>query len=204
LYRERGHDLTGRRFGRLAVLSEAGKPGKIGRIWNCQCDCGKRVVRAATMLLREKGAARSCGCISWERRNLTGRRFGHLVAIDPVGFDKRGKQLWRCICDCGTETQELTTWLRSGRASSCGCVSKRMRRSIVKSSCRGRPQLASLIRTARKTFTPAEWKQVQRIVNERRDFLPDPRVVRMEAVEAVLLDRSVGEMECHGGPLESL
>lgn len=204
LYRDRGHDLTGRRFGRLLVVSEAGRPVKLGRIWNCQCDCGNRVVRAATMLLREKGAARSCGCISWERRDITGRRFGHLIAVEPVGFDKRGKQLWRCICDCGTETRELTTWLKTGRATSCGCVSKRARRSIVRSSCRRRPQLARLVHNARKTFTPAEWKQVQRIVNERRDFLPDPRVVRMEAVEAVLLDRSVGEMACHGGPLRSL
>ena len=33
--------------------------------------------------------------------NLSGKRFGSLTAIEPIGKDVHGKTLWSCICDCG-------------------------------------------------------------------------------------------------------
>jgi len=60
-------DLTGRRFGRLLVISRA--PRHLNRtMWNCLCDCGtERVVWAASF----KKNTRSCGCL---RSEITGRR----------------------------------------------------------------------------------------------------------------------------------
>lgn len=60
--------------------------------------------------------------------DLTGQRFGRLVAVEPAGKDRRGKTLWRCICDCGSEKNinaaELTrTGTRRGTRS-CGCLSR--------------------------------------------------------------------------------
>ena len=65
-------DLTGRRFGRLTVLSFAGKPeGGRELLWNCKCDCEKEVIVFAGNLRSEH--TRSCGCLDSEvtaTRNL--------------------------------------------------------------------------------------------------------------------------------------
>lgn len=55
-------DLTGRRFGKLTVLSKS--PEKRGRAyaWVCQCDCGKITHPIITYRLLQ-GKTRSCGCL---------------------------------------------------------------------------------------------------------------------------------------------
>ena len=54
-------DLTGQRFGRLAVLELTGKKTKSGNvIWKCRCDCGN-VTEADSGSLRV-GYKISCGC----------------------------------------------------------------------------------------------------------------------------------------------
>jgi hypothetical protein len=56
------HNLTGRRFTRLLVLSRA-KNGPQGHSrWECICDCGARTEVASSCLVR--GSTRSCGCLS--------------------------------------------------------------------------------------------------------------------------------------------
>lgn len=58
-------DLTGKKFGRLSVISRYGhsyKKDKIGRItWLCKCECGKEKVIVGEKL--SSGRTRSCGCI---------------------------------------------------------------------------------------------------------------------------------------------
>jgi len=53
--------------------------------------------------------------------NLSGRRFGKLTAICDVGRTKRGR-VWKCRCDCGTETTSVSTYLKNGHKRSCGCL----------------------------------------------------------------------------------
>lgn len=54
-------------------------------------------------------------------KNLTGIRFGRLVAIIRSG--KQGSfASWRCVCDCGTERTLPSRALISGRTKSCGCL----------------------------------------------------------------------------------
>lgn len=75
---ENGHRLTklnlkkaapslqpGQRFGRLVVLGRA-NPRSQGRhsMWECQCDCGEKIVTRAYSL--RSGATRSCGCLAKE------------------------------------------------------------------------------------------------------------------------------------------
>ncbi len=56
-------DLTGQKFGRLTVLSQA--PNHTGRCaWNCVCECGNHVI-AITKSLRN-GDKQSCGCLNEE------------------------------------------------------------------------------------------------------------------------------------------
>ena len=56
-------------------------------------------------------------------KNMTGLRFGKLVAIEPTEKrDYRGLAYWRCKCDCGNETVVNGYMLRSGATKSCGCI----------------------------------------------------------------------------------
>lgn len=56
--------------------------------------------------------------------DLTGQRFGRLIAIERVEKPKNIKKgtFWRCKCDCGNETITMSTSLREGRTKSCGCL----------------------------------------------------------------------------------
>lgn len=53
--------------------------------------------------------------------DLTGQKFGRLTALRDVGKTKRGR-MWRCVCDCGNETDTISTYLKSGHKRSCGCL----------------------------------------------------------------------------------
>lgn len=54
-------DWVGRRFGKLTVISYAGK--RIGgHYWHCRCDCGKELDVRQTYL--QCGHTKSCGCLS--------------------------------------------------------------------------------------------------------------------------------------------
>ena len=56
--------------------------------------------------------------------DISGRRFGRLVAIRRVEFRRRNGRsigaVWLCRCDCGTEKAILLHSLRTGRTISCG------------------------------------------------------------------------------------
>jgi hypothetical protein len=56
-------------------------------------------------------------------RDLTGQRFGKLIAIEVAGKNNNGdKFMWKCKCDCGNEEFiALGTNLTQGRTTSCGC-----------------------------------------------------------------------------------
>ena len=54
--------------------------------------------------------------------NLTGKRFGRLVAIS-IGNRANGKHLhWDCDCDCGGKTAVRSSKLVQGKVRSCGCL----------------------------------------------------------------------------------
>jgi len=58
-------DISGQRFGRLLVISYAGR-GKHSTVWNCLCDCGNYCQIDGCSLKR--GFTRSCGCLAKEAR----------------------------------------------------------------------------------------------------------------------------------------
>lgn len=53
--------------------------------------------------------------------DLTGKRFGKLVAICDIGKTKRGR-VWKCVCDCGSETTSVVCYLKNNHKRSCGCL----------------------------------------------------------------------------------
>ncbi len=113
---------VGFRVGMLTAL-ERTKERKNGyAVWRCRCDCGGEILLDVRALRR--GAVRDCGCGGgWRVRNdLTGKRFGKLVCMEPAREKHNGKTLWRCRCDCGNECLAAGTQLTAGYKKSCGCL----------------------------------------------------------------------------------
>jgi len=54
--------------------------------------------------------------------NLTGKRFGKLVAVRIAGKNKQGLYRWLCECDCGNEHIVKVSTLMEGKCNSCGCL----------------------------------------------------------------------------------
>lgn len=110
-------DLTGQRFGKLTALEQVGIQHGFA-LWRCRCDCGNET-KVTSSRLRHDGTS-SCGCFR-PFADITGQRFGRLVALEPAG-SKDHLKLWRCQCDCGNIATKAGKSLRSGATRSCGCL----------------------------------------------------------------------------------
>lgn len=60
--------------------------------------------------------------LSGYAKNITGQRFGRLVALGPIGRSSDRKIIWLCRCDCGNTCTPTGKSLRSGNTKSCGCL----------------------------------------------------------------------------------
>lgn len=60
--------------------------------------------------------------------DLTGQRFGMLVALKRVG-SKNGSAYWQCQCDCG-KTHYATVSTLKGGLKSCGCIQNKNQNMI--------------------------------------------------------------------------
>lgn len=127
-------DMTGQRFGRLVALRSAGKNAQGLLLWLCRCDCGNEKAVLGYLLRKAKGT-RSCGCLARETAaelmrkmapdspDLSGQRFGKLVALRRSAASKDAGVWWDCVCDCGREKRvrgALLTFKEGTR--SCGCL----------------------------------------------------------------------------------
>jgi hypothetical protein len=119
-------ELSGQRFGRLVAVERTSTSGQA--MWRFRCDCGESKVISASQVIHM--GTRSCGCLRLTRtRNLSGQRFGMLVALSWV--PAAGPARWNVQCDCGALKTVLGTCLSVGATQSCGC-----RRSVPPSSRR--------------------------------------------------------------------
>ena len=118
--KEAFEDLTGKRFGKLTVVSKREERDSHRRIlWNCVCDCGKTIIVPSGQLCN--GYRKSCGCLSRPPlKDWVGKQFGVLTVIAYDG--KRDKKhYWKCRCECGNEVSVCQSSLQSGHTTSCGC-----------------------------------------------------------------------------------
>ena len=134
------YDLVGQKIGRWNIqylLEERTK--KRGKSYHCKCECGnEKDVPAETL---RRGESQSCGCLNRElaaercratRIDLTGQRFGKLVALFPIYNENGGHTLWHCKCDCGNTCNIDMGNLRSGKSQSCGCTNSKNEEKIIK------------------------------------------------------------------------
>lgn len=119
-------DLTGQKFGEMTII---GKDTELtqqkGRIyWKCQCSCG-RIKSIRTDGLKK---IKTCGeC----KKDLSGQRFGRLVALSKGKKDKASHQYWICKCDCGNIVEINSDNLRRGLTQSCGCLHSEITHNTV-------------------------------------------------------------------------
>lgn len=134
-------DLTGKRFGRLLVVSKAEskvtKGGNKLQRWLCKCDCGNDKEIYANHLRSRKIV--SCGCYRdegyWNRAfiDLVGKQVGRLKVIRRAANqpDGRGgnRTMWIVVCDCSPTVEHVVGGARlrgTGKhlTNSCGCFQK--------------------------------------------------------------------------------
>ena len=68
--------------------------------------------------------------------DITGERYGKLIAIRYVGRSNSKQSLWLCKCDCGNETTVRLSNIRNGHTKSCGCGEKENRNQFRNKSVR--------------------------------------------------------------------
>lgn len=58
--------------------------------------------------------------------DLTGKRFGNLIAVEPTDLREDGYVIWHCKCDCGGECYVSSKRLKRGTITNCGCIPKKV------------------------------------------------------------------------------
>ncbi len=114
---------AGYRVGMLEVQEATAQRKGSYKVWRCRCDCGGERLLDTRALHR--GTIRDCGCkspVPPGASDLTGRRFGRLLALAPTGQRRYNTLVWRCRCDCGKEALLAAKYLLNGHAKSCGCL----------------------------------------------------------------------------------
>ena len=53
-------------------------------------------------------------------KDIKGKKFGYLTAIEPTAKRNRGNVVWRCQCDCGNIFETTAAALLRGTTISCG------------------------------------------------------------------------------------
>ena len=120
------HDLTGLKFGKLAVLKCTGKKAGSNYIWECLCECGRIHEVAGAELVC--GKIKSCGCqqlkaVSEAKTiDIIGKRFGKLLVLRQDSKCLDGSWNYLCQCDCGNQKVINGVSLRRGITHSCGCL----------------------------------------------------------------------------------
>lgn len=76
-----------------------------------------------------------------KRKDITGQRFGYLVAVSPSHLNKYKHLLWTFLCDCGKYKEIPIQSVTNGRTKSCGCKQKELQnihkiKSDKDSSCK--------------------------------------------------------------------
>lgn len=81
------------------------------------------------------------------RKDLTGQRFGRLVALKSDKTSQAGQALWHCVCDCGATKDILSHSLTSGRTTSCGCYHRELSSKALTTHGFGRTRTAAIWRS---------------------------------------------------------
>ncbi len=209
----RKKDLLGKRFGKLVVLKPTPLKNRTLIKWECKCDCGNVIYAASNHLI--SGKVKSCGCLVKDDKysqckDITGSIFSKLTVVSKLDKRKNGHVMWKCLCECGKETEVAGVHLRSGHTKSCGCLqidcARKMFTTHGKSKTHYYRLFKSRKRNERKKLHDTEWtlkmeltlKELQTecvICNSKEDLsvdhvLPLSRGFGLKPGNAVILCKS--------------
>lgn len=91
--------------------------------WMCSCSCGN--IKSVNGTHLRKGTSTNCGCKHGENiaftkaKDITGERFGRLVALYSTGERTHSGFKWVCQCDCGRIDVYTVYELHSRKVEEC-------------------------------------------------------------------------------------
>lgn len=111
-------DITGQVFDNLTAMKYVGNSK-----WLFKCSCGNEKVIALSDVM--SGKTHSCGCLrhrggkdSPRFKDISGTKFGSLIAIEPMGGNN-----WLFFCtSCGRGKVMNLSNVQAGKCYSCGCM----------------------------------------------------------------------------------
>jgi hypothetical protein len=89
-------------------------------------------------------------------RDITGQRFGRLVAVRRTGEMKQRSSVWECKCDCGKRTFVILDSLQRGVTNSCGCFHRELLTKDMAGKRFGK--LIAIRPTAKRKFGRIFWE----------------------------------------------
>lgn len=142
----KAYNLTNQKFERLTAIYKCNYKKGNKYPWHCICDCGNECDVPTSDLI--KGKVKSCGCLRKEKasqigaktgvvngkkraKDLSGQRFGQLIAISPTNKRRGTNIIWYCECSCGNTIEVASHDLISGNTSSCGCLKSKGQAKIA-------------------------------------------------------------------------
>lgn len=87
-------DRTGKVYGKLTVLSNAGKNKKGSFTWNCKCECGNEKIISGDDL--SSGHTKSCGCL--KSPNDEDYRESQKERLLNLSHDEGDCRIWKNTC----------------------------------------------------------------------------------------------------------
>lgn len=114
------NELSGRRFGHLLVGVSVGTNKHRQKMWHCECDCGESNCVSTNRLLMGTATLCSRTC-PFGLKNLTNRRFGHLIVLGVMPREswRRDEVEWLCKCECGKTASFVYGGLLKGTSTAC-------------------------------------------------------------------------------------
>lgn len=136
----------GETYNQIQIISDLGYH-KPDHRYGCRCAlCGKEFEISAKHIGKVK-TCRECYEKS-EIVDISGQRFGRLVALERVGRtlapNGTRQSMWRCRCDCGNETIVKYIALTTGNTRSCGCMEEENRHANMQKALEQRRKSASM------------------------------------------------------------
>ena len=116
-------DLIGKTFGKLTIIERdhTDNGGKI--YYKCKCECGNEIIVFKKRLISKEKQDCGCSTINYNNiKDITGQRYGKLVALYPTGTNERRAMKWMFQCDCGKTKEIEGNSVTRGNTLSCGCL----------------------------------------------------------------------------------
>lgn len=109
------------KFGMLTAVRQTEEQENGSVVFEWKCDCGNTVFKTvdAVKYMNNK----NCGCRVTRRFDITGQRFGKLVAVQSTNERRHGTNVvWEWKCDCGGSAFLTLNEVKQRKNPNCGCL----------------------------------------------------------------------------------